>query len=371
MSLKSEILELPSTGRPMTPPQGSYLIRLTGLKFWEPESQPQPTSRQASLLLDAVIKYVDTKQGGTELLEAIQIWFPSVTELSKVHKRFKRKSTDSGSGGNEETAKTPKAESKPAPKPFTPKAESKPADAPKPFTPKAESAPAPVDKTNTQEYLIRLIEAGTTNIWMVGPAGCGKTTICQLAGAEKELPVTVIPCGAGTSATTFLGYKYPEREATPFVMAFSQPGIIVLDEFTALEAQVAQICNAALANNELSATTGTVQRHPECIIIATSNTFGFGADRMYTSNNQLDASTIDRFAGGIIEVDYSKEYEKQYDAEVCNYVWRLRDVIQRNGLRKIASTRSIINACKLKAAGLDWKASITVNWTKDEKAHAI
>ena len=33
-------------------------------------------------------------------------------------------------------------------------------------------------------------------------------------------------------------------------------------------------------------------------------------------NNQLDASTIDRFVGAIIEVDYSKEYESQYDTEV-------------------------------------------------------
>jgi len=203
---------------------------------------------------------------------------------------------------------------------------------------------------------------------MVGPAGCGKTTICMEVGELAGIPVTIIPCGAGTSATTFLGYKYPEREGTPFVHAFAQEGIIVLDEFTSLEAQVAQIVNGALANDELTSTIGTFRRHEKCVIIATSNTFGNGADRMYVSNNQLDASTIDRFAGGIVEIDYSKEYERQYDNEVVQYVWKMRDAIKANGLRKVASTRSIISGCKLKSGGLNWKSALIQNWTKDEKA---
>ena len=54
--------------------------------------------------------------------------------------------------------------------------------------------------------------------------------------------------------------------------------------------------------------------------------------------------------------------------EVVRYVWNLREIIKKNGLRKVASTRSIISACLLKKANLDWKASLTTNWTKDEKA---
>ena len=333
------------------------------------------------MLIDAALNYIKSHEGGPELLEAIQIWFPGFDDIKQIHVRFFPKEHQ------EQPEATPEPESKPkgGSSPRSPKgkgrggAVSPPKDpTPDPVPePKPEPTPTPVPERSRRDEpkqpkgtssLELIINAGIRNIWMVGPAGCGKTTICQEVGKKDEIPVTVIPCGAGTSATTFLGYKYPEREGTPFVHAFCQEGIIVLDEFTSLEAQVAQIVNGALANDELTSTIGTFQRHEKCVIIATSNTFGNGADRMYVANNQLDASTIDRFAGGIIEIDYSKDYESQYDMEVARYVWHMRDVINKNGLRKVASTRSIISGCKLKAAGLDWKKALTTNLSKDEKA---
>jgi len=371
MSLKDQVIAEKGNGAPLTYKQGSLLFQLTGLKWWQPETMPPATTKQASLIIGAMMEYVKTKQGDVnDIIETIQIWFPNFTDAKAIHFRGGHKKA-AGAGQPEpieEDQQQPAANSqqpaasKPAPKP------AKAAKAPAPKSPKPAAVPAKGQGLADIEFLIN---AGIQNIWMVGPAGCGKTTICQIVGEKLEMPVTVIPCGAGTSATTFLGYKYPEREGTPFVHAFAQEGIIVLDEFTSLEAQVAQIVNGALANGELSSTIGTFQRHERCFIIATSNTFGHGADRMYVSNNQLDASTIDRFAGGIVEIDYSKEYESQYDKEVCEYVWKLRSLIDRNGLRKVASTRSIIAACKLKEAGMAteaWEATITANWTKDEKA---
>lgn len=390
--MKNEISSCPK-GQTMTHPQGGLLYKFTGLKFWQPESLPQPTIEQASMLIAGIIAHTkgettfthkEATLNNSDLLECIQLWFPSFTDMSQVHPRFfkkraesqekqsgsapePRKKSHSGSGGGRGFKSDPQhtEPSEPAPKP-------KPEPSPKP---EPEEAERPLPKPNIPQAeakgvddLLALINAGLRNIWLVGPAGCGKTTICKAVGDILEQPVTIVPCGAGTSATTFNGYKYPEREATPFVGAFAKAGIIVLDEFTALEAQVAQVVNSALANNELNSTTGTSQRHPDCVIIATSNTFGHGADRMYVSNNQLDASTIDRFACGIVEIDYSHEYEKQYDEEVVLYVNQLRNIIDRNGLRKIASTRSVINACLLKNAGINWREKLTTNWSKDEKA---
>jgi hypothetical protein len=382
--MKQEILAA-ATGSALTRSQGSALYKMTGLKFWEPETLPVPTVGQGSILIGGLIAYRNKQSSfehkdyrtqqvnilsNDDILECIQLWFPAIESMKEVKPRFFKKKEEGQHEEHqeEEPAPTPAPESKPSGSGRKPK---EPAPAPKeetkkPEKPKQKEPEFPQE--SGQSSILQLINAGLRNIWMVGPAGCGKTTLCQLAGEELELPVTVVPCGAGTSATTFLGYKYPEREGTAFVHAFSQPGIIVLDEFTALEAQVAQIVNGALANNELSSTTGTAKRHPDCTIIATSNTFGSGGDRQYVANNQLDASTIDRFASGVIQIEYSKEYESQYDREVCEYVWFLRSVIQKNGLRKIASTRSIINACLLKEAGLNWKESLTTNWSKDEKA---
>jgi len=385
MSLKDDVLAQAGQGGEATFKQTGLLFKLTGMKWWEVQTLPKPTTKQASLLIGAIMDWQKDKSlfnSGYEICEVIQIWFMDFNNPSEIHFRGGHKKA-AGQGQPEPQPEPEEPAQKQtgggaakggatkAPKPAAKAPASQPKPEPKPAASNKKYAASMPAKGQGLADIEFLINAGIQNVWMVGPAGCGKTTICQIVGEKLEMPVTIIPCGAGTSATTFLGYKYPEREGTAFVHAFAQEGIIVLDEFTSLEAQVAQIVNGALANGELSSTIGTFQRHERCFIIATSNTFGHGADRMYVSNNQLDASTIDRFAGGIVEIDYSKEYESQYDAEVCQYVWKLRDLINRNGLRKVASTRSIIAACKLKETGMsteNWKASVTANWTKDEKA---
>lgn len=222
---------------------------------------------------------------------------------------------------------------------------------------------------STEDKIKTLINLNIKNIWLVGPAGCGKSTITRNIAKELDIPYYCISCGVGTSATEFVGYKYPQREATKFADYYSKKSIILIDEMTALDPSIAQILNSALANDEIETTTGLVKRHPECIIIATSNMFGNGADRQYVANNQLDTSTIDRFIGGIIEVDYSKEFESQYDAEVVSYINWLRRKIKEQHLRRVCSTRMIQNISKLKTNGYsDWKELCTLNWTDSEKA---
>lgn len=233
---------------------------------------------------------------------------------------------------------------------------------------KLEAEGVDIDKLEPDKRLQCLIKAGIKNIWMVGPAGCGKSTIAREAAKLLDLPYLCISCGIGTSATEFIGYKYPTREGTKFAEYYTKPSVILIDEFTALDPAVAQVCNAALANGEIETTTGLVHRHKECIIIATSNTFGGGANRQYVANNQLDASTIDRFIGGIIEVDYSSKFESQYDLEVVEYVKHLRKIIKDNDIRRIASTRMIQAGHMMKNNLIkNWRELLITNWTDTEK----
>lgn len=235
---------------------------------------------------------------------------------------------------------------------------------------KAEEEAKMIDmsKLEPEAQLKKIIEAGIRNVWMVGPAGCGKSTMARNVAKELDVPYLCISCGIGTSATEFVGYKYPNRESTKFAEYYAKPSIILIDEMTALDPAVGQVLNAALANGEIETTTGLVCRHPECIIIATSNTFGNGASRQYVANNQLDASTIDRFIGGIIEVNYSIAYESQYDTDVVNYVWKLREIIKECNLRRIASTRMIQSGHVMKKAYFkNWKDMLITNWTDSEK----
>ena len=224
------------------------------------------------------------------------------------------------------------------------------------------------DPNDYENELETLIKANIKNIWLVGPAGCGKTTMSKNVSAKLGMDCLVISCGLGTGPSDFVGYKYPTREETRFSKFFQSKSLIVLDEFTALDPAVAQIANAALANGTLETTTGIINRHEDCIIVATSNTFGNGADRVYVANNQIDGATIDRFVGGIIEMDYSIDYESHFNADVVNYVWQLRDVIKEGDLRRIASTRMIIEGSKLIENNINnWKERLICNWTKEEK----
>ena len=108
------------------------------------------------------------------------------------------------------------------------------------------------------------------------------------------------------------------------------------------------------------------------MIIATSNTYGDGSDRQYVANMQLDAATIDRFMGGIINVSYSDKYESRFDDEVRAYVLNLRDLINKHNLRRVASTRMMIQGENLKNGKFkDWRLRLIVNWTEEEKALAM
>lgn len=227
---------------------------------------------------------------------------------------------------------------------------------------KAESSEDP-----TAAMIIKMIMAGVDNIMLVGPAGCGKTTITQMVADALAKPCTVISCSFGTPAAEFVGERFPEPRGTRFGAAYGADGIVCLDEFTTLDPSVGSVVNASLANGEINTTTGNVKRR--AVIVATANTTGDGSDRKYVANNQLDIATLDRFAGCVIKVDYNRAYEKRFDPEVVEYVERMRDAIDNRKVRRVASTRAIINGEKLKKAGLDWRGMLTACWTDAEKAN--
>jgi MoxR-like ATPase len=224
-----------------------------------------------------------------------------------------------------------------------------------------------VSKGSTEDTIIKMIQAGLKNLWLVGAAGCGQTTMCKKIGAILDMPVTILSCNAGTSKADIEGYSFPQPRQSAVSAAAGQRGIIVLDEFTTLDDETACLLNAYLANGFLQTSTGLVTRPDDCIVIATSNTFGDGGTDLYSANKKLDAATINRFACGIVEVDYSPEYESQFDCEVVRHVNKIREIIKNNGLQRIMSTRDIINAEKIKKIGLDWKKQLVMAWNQDDK----
>jgi hypothetical protein len=365
------------TTNTLTHKQGSTLFHFTTLKFWEPENTPPPTVREASDMIGLCFRWADKtssqdekEQAKAALVNLVRRWFPEWDGASLARRwGGKKKSAPKSSapsaslpGFSPAPAAHPEP-TKPAPadEPEPPADEDEADDQPEPAN------PAPADAEDTAEKIRRRIKAGINNLWLYGPAGTGKTTLCKMVAQSLGMPYTLLSCSAGTSPCEILGHKFPEPRPSPVSRAVGIPGIIVFDEITMLDASVAAVANALLANGEIETTTGHVIRHPECIIIATANTVGTGGDAQYIGNNQLDAATLDRFVGGMLKVDYSAPYESQYDSEVVRWVQSARAKCAALGLRRINSTRAIIAGHKLKAAGEDWKANLTEGWTDAER----
>lgn len=194
------------------------------------------------------------------------------------------------------------------------------------------------------------------NCLMVGQAGSGKTMGAEKAAEALGLKYYTISVGAQTTKTEFFGYmdatgKYVR---TLFREAFEFGGVFLLDEMDAGNANVIVSINQALANGITAFPDGMVPKHPDFILVATANTWGNGTSREYVGRNQLDASTLDRFA--MIEWSYDEELE---DSLVDNKKWlkevrRIRQIVADKKIRTVISPRASITGSKLLAAGLPW-----------------
>ena len=361
----------------MTHKQGAFLYRLTLLKFWEPEQRPAATVLEASETIDAIMAYKKSKSGSDfdKAVGLVRRWFPDYDGASLKKSHFfghkKRTSAPDGGGSPENLPGFDKAgqDDQGAGKAGQDdgQGEGKAAGQDDQGAADDSAGSDETPATGAAADVRALIAAGVRNIWLYGPAGTGKTTICKEVSSALGVPCTVLSCSAGTSPAEITGFKFPEPRPSAVSRAVGIAGVVVLDEITMLDPGVAAVANALLANGEIETSTGHVVRHADCVIIATANLTGTGSDRFYIGNNQLDASTLDRFSGGFVHVEYSAEYEARFNSDVVAFVQGLRRVIKSNGLRRIASTRAIIAGDKLKAAGFkDWKTRIVAEWSADE-----
>ncbi len=238
------------------------------------------------------------------------------------------------------------------------------------------------------EQLLTLVAEGHRNMLMVGPAGSGKTTLAKDLSKALDLPFGFISLSAGVTETHLFGRMLPQSDGTwgyvesVFVRIYRDGGVFLLDELDAADANVMVAINAALANGVLCNPVNgeIVHRHQRCYIIAAANTWGRGGDHQYVGRNALDAATLDRFVLSTLHVQYDGELESdlvratlgasQAD-ELIAWVNGLREKIADNRLRRIASTRLVLNGASAMKAGCtlaDVKRRYYLDWSRDELA---
>lgn len=231
------------------------------------------------------------------------------------------------------------------------------------------------------ERMVKLASARIP-ILLVGPAGCGKTYLCEKLGEALSLDTSDQSCSEGMSESVFNGYLLPtgergkfEHHTSPFMDRYEKGGVMLLDEMDAGDPNLFTYINKAVANSSYTVpqryTKPVIKKHKDFVLVAAANTFGAGADAMYVGRNQLDAATLDRFKVGTIYMDYSREVEQSLaPAELCEWAWAIRDKIRASKLRRIMSTRVIKDLATMTDlygwTRKDWEDAYFTGWTDAE-----
>ena len=196
------------------------------------------------------------------------------------------------------------------------------------------------------------------NVLLVGPAGSGKTTIGEQIAEALEIPFYF--SGAIASEYKLSGFVDAQGRicSTQFREAYTNGGLFLFDELDASLPQAVLAFNAALSNghSDFPGELEPTVRHENFRVIASANTYGNGADRVYVGRNQLDAASLDRFA--VFAMDYDPDLERAIFTARDNWAWisrcqSVRSAVKDLKLRHIVSPRAIDQGLAMLAAGIN------------------
>jgi uncharacterized protein (DUF2267 family) len=215
------------------------------------------------------------------------------------------------------------------------------------------------------ENLLKIVGANLP-VFMVGPAGTGKTAGAERAASALGLDFYAMSVGSQTSKSDIFGYKDAQGNyhGTAFRDAYENGGVFLLDEADAGNANVLVGLNAALSNGYVFFPDAKVKMHDNFRMVATANTFGTGASRQYVGRNQLDAATLDRFTVLTWDIDMHIEEALATGAYGSRWLRVVREVrakaIDELELRVVVSPRSTMRGSMLLDAGMSFEDTLEV-----------
>tara|TARA_R110002096_G_scaffold73693_4_gene174700 strand:- start:143 stop:1414 length:1272 start_codon:yes stop_codon:yes gene_type:complete len=218
-----------------------------------------------------------------------------------------------------------------------------------------------VIKLGRQHYLFQdVLESVADNSYVLlkGNAGSGKTYGAVQIAKALDLDYRIFSFTNEISLGRCIGYMdaMGKYVTTAIREMYENGGLLIMDEFDAMNPNVAVSLNNMLSGDEYTFPDEVVVKHEDFKVIACTNTFGNGADKDYSSRNKLDKATLDRFDEKF-NWGYDKDLEVAVfgDTEATRVVFKIRENAEKLGItitpRRTKSVNKMVNrGVKLKVA---------------------
>lgn len=199
--------------------------------------------------------------------------------------------------------------------------------------------------THEKYNIVAGLVARKIPVFLTGAAGTGKNHLA--AQVAEGLGLRFFFSGCITQEYKLTGFvdAHGRYNETQFYHAFRDGGLFFLDEIDGSIPDALITINAAIANGYFDFPCGAIQAHPDFRVIAAGNTYGTGADDIYTGRSPLDGATLDRFA--LVDIDYSpaiEELSADGDTAALEFCRAIRAAAQKCGVRSlVVSYRGIKN----------------------------
>lgn len=253
-----------------------------------------------------------------------------------------------------------------------------------PAEPIVPPAPPPGPPQHKELGRLVMLAKARLNIWLAGPAGCGKTFLAKQVARELDLPFfgpvigsEITDVGDVTGRNRLVnGTQVYVPSAIVATLQSPMGGVCLVDEITQVcEPSLLGPFNSVFEGNELYVPALGEMVHavnPENIVwIAAANTFGRGADSDYCGNIRIDGATLDRFAGSMVAVDYDQELERSlYDRGIAQMVQAARQTCRERKIKRIVSMRITRNLTALLRAGASYELLVQqffCGWSEDDQ----
>ncbi len=214
--------------------------------------------------------------------------------------------------------------------------------------------------------------ANGVDVYLYGPAGTGKSDLA--VNVAKALGLQAYQIGAVKDVYQLRGYGDATGNYVPssFYHAFTEGGLLIIDEADAMDSEASLELNGAMAQRTYDfPIVGNKQAHKDFHVIMTGNTCGTGATEEYTGRQMLDAALLNRVF--LVEIDYDRNIEEAIAGEdmkdVVDFVHDLRDAAKAANILIVVSYRNIKQLRQLcNVVGIDTliQGCITFGMGKDE-----